>query len=118
LAKSSAESFAKATAKTGKTYHRMWLNAPALISEREEHDTLARAEIFNSIAREQLEPLGWIELDWMNISLARAFDSTQGVRAPPTYQEAEFGWGTDGMHHQLNTYRMLVQVIANLLCNP
>ena len=53
----------------------------------------------------------------MGLSLARAFDATQGVPTPAYYTDAEYGWGTDGMHHQPNTYRMLGQVVANLLCN-
>ena len=117
LAKKSARTAEAGTKKTGRQYVRFWLNAPALVTEREEHDTYARAQLFNKAAREVLEPQGWIELDWMNLSIARAFDSTQGVRVPITYTDAEFGWGTDGMHHQSNTYRMLVQVIANVICN-
>ena len=33
---------------------KLWLNAPALMGEREEHDTLERAARYNAIARRML----------------------------------------------------------------
>eukprot|EP00935_MAST-01C_sp_MAST-1C-sp1_P000719 g719.t1 len=39
----------------GKRFVRMWLSAPALVSEREEHVTYERAKRFNAAAREALQ---------------------------------------------------------------
>jgi hypothetical protein len=81
---------------------RLWLNAPAVVSEREEHDTYERAQIFNAIVREALAPYGWIEIDWNQMTLARAYDSTHF---------------NDGMHAAPNTLRVLVHMLVHFLCH-
>ena len=80
---------------------KLWLNAPALMGEREEHDTLERAARYNAIARRMLSPKGWVEIDWFHMTMSRAYDSTKA---------------RDGMHHTPNIVRNLVQVIAHILC--
>lgn len=39
-----------------------WLSAPALVSEREPHCVLERAQRYNAVLREVLQPRGWIEV--------------------------------------------------------
>jgi hypothetical protein len=53
----------------------IYMPGPFYSSEREDHVTQRRAEVFTEIARPILTRKGWIEVEWFSISQAISFDS-------------------------------------------
>jgi hypothetical protein len=82
---------------------KIWLDSPALMSEREAHDTLPRAQLFNAAAWERLSKQGgWISLDYFEMTLPFA-----------TNRDASF----DSMHYYSWLGRVMLHKFMNILCN-
>jgi hypothetical protein len=54
---------------------RIYIAGPFITSEREAHVSPGRFKRFFDIARPRLAKKGWIELDWVKLSMGQSFDS-------------------------------------------
>lgn len=77
---------------------RFWLSAPALVSEREPHCSFERAAMFSARLRLVLQPRGWIEIPWQEMTLAPSLSLG------------------DGMHHSQNLGREFMRLMLHHLC--
>jgi len=81
---------------------RLWLDAPAMMSEREPHDTLVRAQLFNAVGLAKMHKKGFLSLNYFDMTLPFA-----------TNQDAAH----DSMHYYSWLGRVMLHKFMNMLCS-